>query len=93
MSLIIEAGMFTYALTNGSITIDGSEGVKAISVYNGTTTSGTVLGTAKLGSLTPTANTVGENESWNQVAIAGSVIKNLVITAPSGCTLQIVAQI
>lgn len=89
---VLDSGVFTYELTNDSITIVESMGVKQISVYNGTATDGTVLGTRKLGALASSALTVNQGKTVGAVANEGSVIKNLVITAPLGCTLEIMVQ-
>jgi len=89
---ILDSGVFTYELATDTLTIIESMGVKQISVFNGTAVVGTVLGTKKLGALSSAALNLGEGDSFTVKAIDASVIKNLTIDAPAGCTLKIVAQ-
>jgi hypothetical protein len=92
MDLSLESRIFTGELTNDTLTITESMGVKRVSVFNGTTTDGTVLGDLPLADLAPSVINVAEDESFTVEAIDGSVIKNLVINAPADCTLKVVAQ-
>lgn len=92
MSLILESEIFTKEITNGSLTIVENFGVRQVSVFCSTATAGTVEGARTLGSNTSDPINVEENDTFTVRAIEGSVIKNLVITAPVGCTLKVVAQ-
>jgi hypothetical protein len=91
--MALQAELFTEPLSNASITLDGSEGVRAIVVYNSSAVTGTVTGSKKLGSRSPAPISVGENVTWSHVALEGSVLSGLTITAPAGCTLEVTAQI
>jgi hypothetical protein len=84
---------FTTELTNNSITLTEGMGVRAITVYCTTTTSGTVTGSQPLGSISSSAITITQNTSFNQSAIGTGVLTGLTITAPASCTLIVVAQI
>jgi len=88
---VLETGIFTQQLTNDTLIIMESMGVKEISIYNGSAVIGTVLGSQKLGALSSSAIDVDESETVTVNALEASVIKNLVITAPAGCTLKIIA--
>ena len=92
MGLPLESAIFTTELTNDTLTITPSMGVKKLSLYNGTSVSGTVLGTSTLGGTVSSAITVAEGETFTVSAPDQDVIKNLTITAAAGCTFKIVAQ-
>ena len=92
MSLILESEIFTKEITNDTLTIVESYGVRQVSVFCSTVTGGTVLGGRTLGDMTSDVIRVEENDTFTVRAIEGSVIKNLTVTAPSGCTLKVVAQ-
>lgn len=84
---------FTYELTNDAVTLTEGMGVKAISIFCNTATAGTVQGTEKLGALSSSALTVAENETITFASQTNGVVFGLIITAPAGCTLQIIAQL
>ena len=92
MSLVLDSAIFTGELATATVTITEAMGVRRVSVFNGTATSGTVLGSKTLGSLASSVINVADGETFTVDAIEGSVIKNLVIDAPAGCTLKVVAQ-
>lgn len=94
MDEALEAGIYTDELTNDSLTIVKSMGVRQISVYNRSAVSGTVTGSQKLLGSSSSAITLeqGETITVNGVS-AAEVIKNLIITAPASCTLTIVAAV
>ena len=92
MSNILESPIFTTQLTASTLTITESMGMKRVSIYNGTAVIGTVLGNLSLGSISSTPIDIDEKETFTVDAIDASVIKQLVIVAPAGCTLKIVAQ-
>jgi hypothetical protein len=86
-----QSEIFTTELTNSSLTIVPNMGVTKVSIYNGTSTAGTVIGTRSLGGTASSAINIAENETFTIVAET-NVIKSLVITSPAGCTLKIVAE-
>lgn len=88
---VLETGTFTNALTNGSLTLTSSMGVRKISVYNTTSVSASILGTKSLSDVASTSISLGENETFVFTSIGGEVITGLTITAPASCTLNIVA--
>jgi hypothetical protein len=92
MSGIIKSKIFTYQLTGNTLTIIESYGLKQISVFCGTETSGTVTGTRRLGALQSEPIDVEQDETVTIKAIEGDVLTDLTIEAPAGCTLKIVAQ-
>lgn len=92
MSGIIRSDIFTTELTDGTLTIIESYGVKAVSVYCSTETAGSVTGTRRLGNIASSAIEVAEEETFTVAAIDGEVITDLTIDAPAGCTLKIIAQ-
>jgi hypothetical protein len=89
----IKIGTFTYELTNSVLVTDAEMGIRAISIFCSTATTGTVVGGAVLGSLSSTALTIAQDESITFVADEAGSLGQLTITAPSGCTLQIIAQV
>ena len=91
MELPLTDGVYTSALTNSSLVLIQGVGVKKVSVYNTSATAGTVLGSQNLGANTPSAVNVSENETLVLTATNGSILKDVTITAPVGCTLNIVA--
>ena len=92
MSQTLDSPIFTGELTSSTLTITASMGVKRVSVFNSSAVSATVLGSLTLGDVSPSVINVAEGETFTVEAIDASVIKNLTITSPSGCTLKIVAQ-
>ena len=64
----IKIGTFTYELTNDVLVTDFDMGIRAISIFCSTATAGTIIGGAKLGSLSSTALTIAQDESVNYVA-------------------------
>lgn len=89
----IRIGTFTYQLINDTFVTTPEMGIRAISVFCSTTTSGTVTGGKPLGSLVSEPLTVSQNQSITFQAIEAGSLGELTITAPSGCTLQIIAQV
>lgn len=93
MSLVSKT--FTYELTNSTLTITPEMGVLGISIFNNSTVSGSVTGTQNLGALSSSALTIEQNKSatFSSIGNLNAPVSGLVITAPSGCTLQIIAQV
>jgi hypothetical protein len=89
----IKIGTFTYELTNSVIVTEPDMGIRAISIFCSTATTGTVIGGAYLGNLLSTPLTIAQDESITFVADEAGSLGQLTITAPSGCTLQIIAQL
>lgn len=89
----IQTKTFTTELTNGTLTIDPSWGIRAVSVFCNSTTTGTITGDANLPNFPSTPLTIDQDKSVGVQAIGTGVLYGLVIDAPSGCTLQIIAQI
>ena len=86
--------IFTYPLTNDTITITEEMGCKAVSIFCSTATSGTVSGGAPLGALISADLPIGQNETTIITASDnGGVLTGVVITAPVGCTLEIIAEV
>jgi cysteine synthase len=86
-------GTFTDTLTNETLTLTESMAVRAISIVCTSTTAGTITGTAKLLGRVSTALSIDQNETVTYVSQTAGVISGLVITAPSGCTLEVIAQV
>ena len=89
----IKIGTFTYELTNSNIVTDADMGIRAISIFCSTSTAGTVIGGTNLGSLSSTYLTIAQDESITFVADEAGSLGQITITAPAGCTLQIIAQV
>lgn len=89
--LPLSNGTFTYTLTNDSLTLLEGWGIRKVSIFQVGTTAGSVTGTAKLGDLDSTALATAEDKSINIVADGPNVVSGVVIAAPAGCTLQILA--
>lgn len=89
---VLESKIFTYELIDDQLIINEDMGVKQVSIYNSSSVVGTVLGSLSLGGIASMPINLGEGDIFTVQAIEASVIKNLTIDAPSGCTLKIVAQ-
>ena len=89
---VLAINVFTAEITNDTLTLTQSMGVKKVSIFNGSSTAGTVTGTRTLGGTTSSAINVAENETFTVESSEASVIASLVIVAPLGCTLKVVAQ-
>ncbi len=81
--------IFTKQLTNSSLVITEDMGVGSVSVFS-TTGTGTILGTGVLAGEASTAVDVAEGNSIT-ISVEQKTIGPLTITAPSGCTLIIIA--
>lgn len=86
--------LWTRTLTDGAIAIDNEDGVFMLTVENDSAVSGTISGDYP--ALNGVANGniyIEEGESFSLQMPNGSVVTGLTITAPSGCTLKIIAVI
>ncbi len=88
--LPISQQVFTTTVDTSTLVITASFNLTKISIYNATGVTGTVRGSITTGGIASTAINVGENESFNVTSEGASVIDGLTITAPAGCTLNIV---
>ena len=88
----IIASTGTYTLTNESITLNDNMGVRGISILCTSATSGTITGTLNLGARTSDSLVLNQNETATYIAIGTGVLSGLIINAPSGCTLEVIAQ-
>ena len=88
---VLESGVFTQSVTNDELRITESMGVKRVSIFNASAVTGTAEGGQSLGSLSSAAVNIAENDTLTVDALEASVIKDLVIAAPLGCTLTVVA--
>lgn len=91
--MIAPTNVFTYELTNDTFTVTAAMGIRSLSVYCSTATSGTVTGGATLDGKPSSAITISQGLSYNNTVTNSSVFDGLVITAPAGCTLIINANI
>jgi hypothetical protein len=84
--------IFTQTLTGvESLTINEDDGVGTISVLCTTATAGTILGNANIDGKASETIDVAENNSATISASSGKTLGTLTITAPSGCTLIVIA--
>ena len=88
---VLESGVFTQSVTNDTLTITESMGVKRVSIFNASAVTGTAAGGQALGALSSAAVNIAEDDTLTVDAIEASVIKELTITSPSGCTLTVIA--
>ena len=84
--------IFTQTLTGTeSLNITEADGVGTISVLCTTSTAGTILGGATIDGKASETIDVAENNSVTISASNGKTLGTLTITAPSGCTLLVIA--
>lgn len=83
------SGTFTYVATNETIEIGVNEGIVALSVVCTSSTTGTIIGSAKFKALSPEAITLNQNVPYSCVAAAGKVLDGITLTAPAGCDLVV----
>lgn len=89
MSLILTDKVFTYELTDGSFLVD-ENGAKSVSVFNNSAVDGSLIGNIYYNGIASTALTIESDQSITISASENSVLTGITITAPSGCTLQII---
>lgn len=84
--------IFTQTLTGvETLNINEDDGVGVISVLCTTATAGTILGNATIDGRASTAINVAENNTVTISASSGKTLGTLTITAPSTCTLIVIA--
>ena len=84
--------IFTQVLTGvESLNITEDDGVGVISVLCTSVVAGTILGNATIDGRASQAISVTEDNSVTISATSGKTLGTLTITAPSGCTLTIIA--
>ena len=88
---VLKSGVFTYQLSDETLVITESMGVRMISIFNASAVNGTYLGDQSLSGFAPTPIEIEEDETATVVAIEASVIKGLTIEAPLECTLKVIA--
>ena len=91
MPNILGNKIFTFTLTNDTLTIGEGNGVVAVSIQCTTSTAGSVTGDAVVAGESSAAISITEGNSVTIASTNGKPISSLTITAPSGCTLIIVA--
>jgi len=90
MSTIIQR-VFTDEITNTVFVTTPEMSIRAISVFCSSETSGSILGGANLGGNAPSSLTISQNKAVTFQVKGTGVLDVLTITAPLGCTLQIIA--
>ena len=91
MPNILGNEIFTFTLTNDTLTLGEENGVVAVSIQCTTSTAGSVTGNAVVAGESSSAISITEGNSVTISSTNGKPISSLVIVAPSGCTLIIVA--
>ncbi len=91
MPTILGNKIFTYTLTNDTLTIAEGNGVVAVSVQCTTSTAGTITGDAVVAGESSAAISITEGNSVTIASTSGKPISALTITAPAGCTLIVIA--
>jgi hypothetical protein len=81
--------LFTLTLTNGVFTVTTNEGFQRFSIYNGSDTAGSYIGTLTAGGQESSSISVEQYDTAVVDVGNGYVIEELTITAPEGCTLKI----
>lgn len=81
--------VFTFQLTNGTFTVNATEGFQRFSIYNSSAVTGTYVGSLTAGGQDSAAIDVAQNETAVIDVGNGYVIESLVITAPASCTLKL----
>lgn len=95
MSLPLQSKFWTNEITNDALVITEGMGVKAVSVLNRTAVAGSILGSETLAGVGPSAPvSVAENQSITiTVDSTANALSGLTITAPEGCTLQVIVEL
>lgn len=86
--LVNDVCSFNITNANSPVSIATNDGVILLTVKCITTTNGTIQGMSQFKGLTSAPVTLGQGDSISVTATQGSVLNNITITAPDGCTLQ-----
>lgn len=86
-----ERKVFTYQLTNGTFTVNASNGFTKFSIYNASAVTGTYVGNETVDGINSTAVDVAQGETAVVDVGNAYVIQYLLITAPASCTLKLMA--
>lgn len=89
----LKARVFTGSITNASITFDADDGVTNLSykVTSDSSAPATILGDINIGELSPSSVTLEAGEGGTLFAPAGGALSGITLTAPIGCTINIIA--
>lgn len=95
MSLPLQSKFWTNEITDDALVITENMGVKAVSVLNRSAVAGSILGSETLAGVGPSAAiSVAENQSITiTVDSTANALSGLTITAPAGCTLQVIVEL
>ena len=88
---VLDTETFTKSLTDDSLTIEKSWGVRKLSVYNASSVAGTIDGKSPIGGNISEPIDIGEAQTATVTSDNATVLEKIVITAPLGCTLNIIA--
>jgi len=88
MSQILTDKVFTYELTNASFVVT-ENGAKSVTVFNISAVDGSLTGDVIYNGIASAALTIESDQSITISASENSVLTGITITAPAGCTLQI----
>jgi len=88
-----KAQVFTGTITNAILTVEEDDGVTMISYKVSSTSSanGSVTGNAMLGNIAPTAVTLTVGDGGTIFAPANGFISGLILNAPVGCVINLIA--
>ncbi len=87
----VPASLFTFQLSNGTMAVVAGDSFTWVSIICNTTTQGTVIGNWQTASgIQSTALDTFQGVPINMSAATGLPLE-ITITAPAGCTIQIIA--
>ncbi len=88
-----KAQVFTGTITNAILTIEETDGVTMISYKISPTSSanGSVTGNSMLGNIAPTPVTLTAGDGGTIFAPANGFISGLILNAPVGCVINLIA--
>jgi len=91
VTVVNASGVFTHVLTGAStFEIGYSDGLSKVSVFNGSATTGTIVGDMVVNGIASNAIDIIENATVTIVAPNAKVLTGITITAPASCVLTIV---
>jgi len=85
--------IFTGSLTNSILTLSEDDGITMLSVKvsSSSSVSGSITGDITLGSLQPSAITIIAGDGTTIATPNNGFLDGLTLTAPTGCTMNIIA--